>query len=294
MLSNKKTTIYDIPLAINLSNDKIVWYINQDNDDNSSDCESEKDYIEDKEILIIDELLNDYNSIKYRKPYYKKYLEIKKQQQIKEFKKMKGDDLFVLPLDNKFEEQIQNIVIFGMSGSGKSYWASIYIQLYHSKYPNRKIYLFSRKNYDKLYDDIPYISRIKLDEKFMDAKLDLEVLPPSLLIFDDVDQCEKDIKEKIILLRNQVSELGRSQGIFTLNIIHNPLTGSNSTVLKNEMTAVVLFPQSTSHFSIELLKTYMGLSKENIDTILASKQRWVYITKCAPRFYLTSKKLQLL
>lgn len=292
MLSNIKSTIDDIPLAINLSNKEIIWYNEDDNESDTSDDDSDGDYNPDKNL--IDELLDQYNSIKYRKPYYKKYLEIKKEHQLKLNKKMKGDDLFVLPLDNKFEEQVSNILVFGMSGSGKSFWCSIYIQLYHSKYPNRKIYLFSRKNYDKLYDDIPYISRINLDEDFMNAKLDIEVLKPSLLVFDDIDSCESPTKEKITLLRNMASELGRSQGLFVLNVIHNPLTGKSSTILKNEMTACVIFPKSTQYFSRQLLKTYIGLKPSTIDTILSSKSRWVYITKTHPQYYLTSKKLQLI
>ena len=83
--------------------------------------------------------------------------------------------------DNEKMEVIPNkkqarqiIYVTGKSGSGKSYFASQYIQKYVKMYPDNGVFLFSAVGDDKCLDEIKKLKRIDIsNEKFLSAELSI-------------------------------------------------------------------------------------------------------------------------
>lgn len=291
-LSYEKQTEDDIPLAIDLDTQDIVYYTRDIDDDDSSEDDTE---IDEEELEELHRILDEYKGIKYRPPHVKTYLKIRKKVLTKNIRKIKGENFMPLPLDNKNEDQVQHFHITGQQGSGKSHFASQFIELYMDKFPDNDVYVFSKKKEDILYDKYEKILRVPLDEDFLEAELDTENLSNALVIFDDVEQIHDDeIRKKVYKLKDDISETGRCQHIFIITITHLPLNNRSTRTANSEMTAAVVFPASTKYHSRNLLEKYIGISKEDTKRILEMRTRWVFVNKSIPSCIIRKKKIELL
>lgn len=295
-LAYEKLNEHSLPLAINLETEEIVWY----NQDDNSDEGSSEDNCSDIELDSADEeeldnVLSDYPSIKYKEPIIRQFKKKIRDVQNQRVTKLKGGPFFPLPLYNKEECQISHLVISAQQGCGKSYFASQYIELYHSKFPNNDIYIISKKEQDEAFDKFDFIKRIKLDEEFLESELNTQDVDNALFVFDDIEQIHnKDIKKKVYQLKDDLSETGRSNQIYIISINHLPLGGKSTKTDNNELTAAVVFPASTKYHSRNLLTKYVGISKNTTEKILNLNTRWVYINKNIPTYIITRKRVQLI
>jgi hypothetical protein len=292
-LTKEKQSDNDIAIAIDLDTDNIIYYTR----DNDSDTDSDTDNVslDEEELEELHIILDDYKSIKYREPHIEKYLQIKKQLSKNRCIKIKGTNIRPLPLCDAEGEQIQCIHVTGMSGCGKSHWTSVYIELYLSKYPNNSVFIFSKKNADPCYDKFPQVMRIVLDETFLELGDDSDDLRDALIIFDDIEQIkDDDIKKRVYKIKNAFCETGRSQNIFIISITHQSMNYKATRVDNNEMTACVVFPNSSQFHSRKILEKYVGLSNENIDKILNLNTRWCFVNKVIPQCIITKKKVELI
>lgn len=202
---------------------------------------------------------------------------------------------FPIPISGSLGDR-QSIYVIGKSGAGKSTWLGQYGALYKKMYPDNNIFLFSNKPKDEPLDKLEP-KRINLDKETLTLSLSqFDKINNCLIIFDDVDSFEnKDLEALVIKLQNKIYMLGRSNKISILHSKHLGLDYQKSRVALNEMTGCVFFLKATNpHIMRSLMKTYVGLDKQQIETILKLKSRWVYINSSFPSYCVSEKKIYLL
>lgn len=213
----------------------------------------------------------------------------------------KGSSLFPYPIVKK--GQRASIYVSGASGSGKSYWCAQYAIVYKSIFPDHKLYLFSCKKSDPVFDEIPELNRIELNKDFIDdvANNDWEEqYSNSLCIFDDVEMLknkqDKAVYNSLKELKSNILTLGRSANIDIISIVHKGLSGDMSKIELSEANQIVLFPTSNMNESRKIAKTYIGLDATQIKRLMkdAEDSRWILINRTYPPFVVTKKSIYLI
>jgi len=214
----------------------------------------------------------------------------------------------IIPVPSMIEDQTEKFYIAGSNGSGKSYWAKLFALEYLASNPGNKIFLISRKKFDKSIDpDIPDIIRIKLDRNFIkqfsksnntnDGDDDiLNMFSNSLVIFDDYCKIDdKDLVKSIDHLKNTLLELGRQYGTSVISIQHKSLGGMKSTTEFVESSAIVCFPIKNEGETRKVLKNHLMFTNEEIKRILdeeGRRERWLCILK--PNIIITENYIKII
>jgi hypothetical protein len=201
--------------------------------------------------------------------------------------------LSMLPRDEP--NQRECILISGCSGSGKSTWASKYMNLYHRMNPKNRVIIISKKERDPEYEKLKFAKYLDL-ETLVDTDLDVDNFTDSLVVFDDIENIQPtELKTKVYALKDNMIETGRSENIYVLLCTHLSMNGKDTRRDLNESDTVVLFPSNSSHYHMErLLKVYCGFDKEMVKRILNVPSRWVAIKKHAPRYCITEHEVFLI
>lgn len=186
------------------------------------------------------------------------------------------------------------LYICGASGSGKTTYISKYLNNYKKIFKNPKIYLFSKLSSDETLDQYKPI-RVDLN-KFKYDDDTLKRLHDSLLIFDDIDSIgDKKIKDKIYNFINEVLYNGRHHNISIIITNHLCTDYKKTRPILNECKSVTFFCKSGANRQINyLLKSYLGLDKNDIERIMKLRSRWVTVFKCYPMTVLCEKGIYLL
>jgi len=191
------------------------------------------------------------------------------------------------------------VYIAGPSGSGKSTYAGNYANYLKKIFPDKEVFLFSRKDSDPAFDSLKP-NRIKIDNGLVENPIDLtqELSSGAIVIFDDVNTINDDKQKKAVdKLMADIMEVGRSYGIYI--IITNHLVIPNekkiARTIMNELHTMTVFPKSGSAQQITYaLKTYFGLDKKQIEVILKIPSRWVTISKSYPQYVICENGVFLL
>jgi hypothetical protein len=210
----------------------------------------------------------------------------------KEIKLFGSATLRPIPITKKHEKFRECCYIFGPTGSGKSYWASQYTKLWHELFPDGNVYLFSRVANDKAFD-LPYLKRVRIDERMVTEPIKPEQLNGSLVIFDDIDTLpsstpqDKQIKEALLHLREDLLQTGRHENVYVLNTSHQGMNWKGTRSSINEATCVTIFPSGGMTGGIDkFLSTYVGFNRDQINRIKRLPSRWVTIYLNFPRYIL--------
>ncbi len=213
-------------------------------------------------------------------------------------KEIKGTKVKIIPCIDP--EDRDTIYTCGKSGSGKSYWVGNYIEEYKKVFPNNNIIVFSLKARDKALDKHNPI-RIDLDEELYENPIHIDEIANSLVIFDDIDSMDSKISKKnkmikaaIMLLKDNILQVGRSNHITIAVTSHNVTDYKESRIVLQEASLITLFPHSgTPKQIIYCLKEYAGLADEQIKKILKLPSRWVTIRLNAPIAVIYEKGIYL-
>lgn len=203
------------------------------------------------------------------------------------------------------------IYIAGQSGCGKSYWGARYAEEYHRLFPERPIYLISRKDEDPEFDDlvdivedgfddtvkeIKYIKRIVINDEMVFEPISYKELANSLCIFDDIDTIpEKRYKNAVHALVNDLLEVGRASNISVIRMCHQPNKGIETKTILTESHMIVLFPRATIRNQLDYLcQTYLGFDKKMIQDLVDLPARAVVIMKNYPMTIMHEKGIHMI
>ena len=204
------------------------------------------------------------------------------------------DDGEIVQLPNNSLDR-ECLYISGPSGSGKSTYVNKFIKQYKEMYPKNEVFLMSRLASDKSLDNNKHIKRIKINEELLDDPIDNSELENSAIIFDDIDTIrDKDLRDYVSDLRDDLLETGRHEKVTMLCTSHLLMDYKKTRTLLNEATSVTFFPNSGSSYHISrFLKVYCGFSNNEIKRVLNLPSRWVTICKTAPMYVLYSQGIYL-
>ncbi len=189
------------------------------------------------------------------------------------------------------------IFISGPSGSGKSTIIRQYITDFLKLFPDKKVYLFSDVDKDEVLDDISEITRMPLDESFLENTPHPEEIRDSLVIFDDIDSVQsKKILSAVQTLRDSILRRGRHEEILHVITTSHLLTDyKNTRVPLSEATHIIVFPGSGASSGLTyLLKNYVGLGTKQIPLFKKLKSRWVCVRISYPQIIITENQCFLL
>lgn len=200
-----------------------------------------------------------------------------------QFDEYQVDKPLTLQLIPSKERERDVLYIVGASGSGKSFYANKFISEYHLMYPKRPIFLFSVFDDDKSLTS-KNITKIKLDDKFINTELMLEDFAESLIFFDDIDAIRnKVLKEKLRGILGNLLELGRHHKVSVIYISHICCKGHETQRILNEATSITFFPKTLPPRSSKyLLEQYYGLDKAQIQRIKKLKSRSITLLRSYP------------
>lgn len=305
-------------------NDKII-YLNPDLKKEST--ELVRDYAEyssyyDDETVKIPRSINEMKIIKEINKLDGKKISKKQLDKIINKTEREMDDViwdgkyFLLnPMDNSTFKMVPNIKrnelisAFAKAGGGKSTFANGYSELYRDIFPDNPIYFFSRIDEDNSIDDKKLdITRIKLDQDFVDFKIDYTDLYGSLCIFDDIDGIEnmyidygdrgikigKALLKKVIKTQNDIIRLGREHkksdkgGIYSINIRHILFDYQQTRILLNGSTHIVIFPKFINPVHLEkYYDSYLPVDSE-MKKKLANCRYFIHCN-LEPQYIMTEK-----
>jgi hypothetical protein len=207
----------------------------------------------------------------------------------------------ILPTNEKKARDL--FYICGPSGSGKSYVARSIAEEFHKLHPDSAIYLISKLEQDSTLDKLKYL--IKLDPKKLVEKpiTELKMLEGSLVIFDDIENFDKETDKAIQNLVNQISSTGRhnstgaheGRGVSMIYITHLLSDYKRTRLVLMEATHYVLYPQSTgAHALTYMLKTYLGMDTKEALALRKAGSRWVCIRKHYPQVLITEHSAKIM
>jgi hypothetical protein len=200
-----------------------------------------------------------------------------------------------LPIPLEKANQRDFVLVSGPSGSGKSYWTGQYIKTYHTLHPENEIFIFSKKDSDDSFDKFDYVNRIDLDSILDGDELDCKDFTNSLVIFDDIENIlDKQIKDAVYKLKDNLAETGRSENIFMIVCSHQAMNYKTTRIDLNESNKFVIFKNGNSYHIKRLLKEYAGLDTKTIQKILDLPSRWMMISKNYPMYVMCDTEIFLI
>ena len=192
--------------------------------------------------------------------------------------------------NTKLEREI--LYITGPSGSGKSTYTKNFILQYKKKHKKTDVWLFSALNEDETIDKLKP-KRVNIDDELVSNPIPVEEFKNSIVIFDDTDVISnKDHREAVYKILNQVLEVGRHHKISCIVTNHLPTGGKDTRRIINESHTVTYFPQSGSAGQMKrLLQDYLGLDNKTLKQIRKMNTRWATVFKNFPMAVMTEKNI---
>jgi len=227
--------------------------------------------------------------------YYKELVGNAKESAETHIKLPPGSTFELIPTKDPKKREVWYIA--GASGSGKSYIARGLAEQYMKQFPDRNVYLVSKLEEDDTLDNVKGRKIIRLKPtKLVETPLtDLEALRDSMVIMDDYDTFTKKEGKVIQQLIDDIAIMGRHTNTSMLCLTHYLTNYSKTRLLLTEATHIVVYPLSTGAHALNyLLKTYLGLEKDEIGTIRRGGSRWVMLFKNYPNYCITETEAFLL
>jgi len=199
----------------------------------------------------------------------------------------------LLPTSEKKARDV--FYICGPSGSGKSYVAKGIAQEYHSLHPDRPIYIVSKLTEDSTLDKLKYLIRLDPEKLRDEPIVDLKPLEESLVIFDDIENFDRETDKAIQNLVNQIASTGRHNLTSMIYITHLLSDYKRTRLVLMEATQYVLYPLSTgSHAFNYMMKTYLGMDSKESNALRKTGSRWISIRKHFPQVLITEHSAKVM
>jgi len=185
----------------------------------------------------------------------------------------------------------------GPSGAGKTKVVVKIVQSYLKQNKKAEVYLISKKEKDKTIDQIKNVKRLDVTT-FIDDPIKVEEFPDKcVIIFDDFEGYETDKKlyKQIIGFLNDCMTMGRTKLIQIFIITHSSALGKASTLIFQEASYFILYPQSMSHQSLKyIMQEKIGFDTTQIRYIKNLKSKYVCIHKAFPRYIISGNEIEII
>jgi len=205
-----------------------------------------------------------------------------------------GKDATLFPIVEPLDKASCHLFLSGQTGSGKSYFLSQFLK--HN--PPKKlqpILLFSPVKNDPSLKSIKGLVQVDLVEFEEEHKRDLEyddIPEKAICLFDDIES-DSNFSKFLMNLRDKVLEVGRHKCQSCFTISHNPMGHNKTKASIRESFYAVIFPHSNPRDCGALLSKYFGYTKKMIDEVMATKSRWVMVSKRVPQYWVSSHSIRL-
>ena len=222
--------------------------------------------------------------------FYKIVEQIEEQKK-KGFVLRSGGKLQPLPNFNRIEK----VYISGISGSGKSTFASNFIKEYLKFKKKNEFFVISNVQEDEVLDKLKPI-RIDLEDEDSLAETRADDFFDSIVLFDDTDTISNSLVRRFVQnLRDTLLEEGRHYNATTVAVSHVLCNYMATRKLLNESTSVVFFPKfgSDAH-NYRFLKNHCMYSDDIIRRLLNLNSRWVALYRTSPNYVIYEKGVFLL
>jgi hypothetical protein len=272
----------------NKNNNKIIR-INDLNDNKEKEIEYDDIY----DLITEDEIFKLSGKRKLNLLEYANYPSIESRYKEIDQKEIILNNGEIVPYPNTNTRDV--IYVAGPSGSGKSTWCALYITQYKKQFPKNKVLIFSRVESDPAIDFLKP-TRVIINDELVNDRITAEELSNSLVVFDDCDTLvDKNQREAILELRDDLLETGRHTSTYMISTAHLLMNYKSTRSLLNEATLVIVYPQSGSSYHINrFMKIYAGMDKKQIERALRLPSRWVGISKVFPMYIIYSSGVYLL
>ncbi len=204
------------------------------------------------------------------------------------------------------EEMIEICYIYGPNGSGKTYYAANYTKEWKKTFTDWPIFLFSRRDSDRVLDEIPDLKRIAIDQTLVQQPLTMTDFACSLVIFDDIDTItDASICRAVQKLRDDIMETGRQKMIYVINTSHLGMNWKPTRTVLNEANSYTIFPRKGNYEqNFKILQNKVGLKSDVVRAIvdksttnmgpegsLSQRGKWGWITihKDSPQYIIYEK-----
>jgi hypothetical protein len=143
------------------------------------------------------------------------------------------------------------------------------------------------------------IKNIRLDPSTFiqdPIKMD-EIEKESIIIFDDFESYENEpyIYNAILSFLTDIITMGRTKKLKVFIVLHGLLKPKIQSLIYNEMTYLILYPNSSSYSTIKrLLEQKVGLDIKKINEIKNLKSKYLIIHKTYPKYIIYSNNVELL
>lgn len=188
--------------------------------------------------------------------------------------------------------------VSGASGSGKSTVIAEMVRDLKKRNEN-PCYIFTAvdKVDDPAFRDLG-VKHLKYKNKGVLLTLTPEMLKNTNLIFDDYNASQdEEINSFMLKLLSNILEVGRKLNINVIVVNHNTRDFHKTRTVIFECDTYVLFPATNRNAVLKFMREYADMDKAELDTIKKideGRYTRLYLHKSIPRFYMTSKKIQML
>jgi len=224
-------------------------------------------------------------------PKYYKIIEQIEAQKKKGFVLRSGGKLQPLPNFNRIEK----VYISGISGSGKSTFASNFVKEYLKEKKKNEFFVISNVEEDDVLDKLKPI-RIDLEDEDALSEVRSDDFYDSIVLFDDTDTIGNGMVRKFVQhLRDDLLECGRHYDTTVVAVSHILLQYQASRKLLNEATSVVFFPKvGSNNHNFKFLKNHCLYDEDTIRRLLNLNSRWVALYRTHPNYVIYEKGVFLI
>jgi len=224
-------------------------------------------------------------------PKYYKIIEQIEAQKKKGFVLRSGGKLQPLPNFNRIEK----VYISGISGSGKSTFASNFVKEYLKEKKKNEFFVISNVEEDEVLDKLKPV-RIDLEDEDALSEVRSDDFYDSIVLFDDTDTIGNGMVRKFVQhLRDDLLECGRHYDTTVVAVSHILLQYQASRKLLNEATSVVFFPKvGSNNHNFKFLKNHCLYDEDTIRRLLNLNSRWVALYRTHPNYVIYEKGVFLI
>lgn len=207
-----------------------------------------------------------------------------------DLKKKKGQ---IYPFFNKNNE---SYLIYGKSGSGKSYFAANLLKLYNKLFKDKPIFVISNVRNDKAYKNIQNLIYVEFD-KLEKLLMNLPELRECAFLFDDADNfADKNIKNLVNTIKKQILMTGRHRDQIIIICTHI-LGGLDNRDILSEIQNLVIFLKSRLNQNIlKSISLYGSVEPYILESLINmdKQSRFLLLNLDSNGYAFTSKKFRRL